>query len=86
MIKTGRAKRKAQTHFEQVPLEVVKKLLDGEAVKTDRAGTNNLIVETAAGKTERYSLAARSTKLLDPKLSQVMVQMLVHQRRPLIRR
>ena len=29
---------------------------------------------------------AELPKLLDPKLSQVMVQMLVHQRRPLIRR
>jgi hypothetical protein len=60
MIKTSRAKRKSQTHFEQVPLEVVEKLLGGEAVKTDRAGPNNLIVETAQTKTEPYSLAARS--------------------------
>jgi hypothetical protein len=34
MIKTSRAKRKVQTHFEQVPLEVVKKVLGVEAVKT----------------------------------------------------
>jgi hypothetical protein len=53
MIKTSRAKRKSQTHFEQVPLEVVEKLLGGEAVKTDRAGPSNLIVETAQSKAGR---------------------------------
>ena len=61
MIKTSRAKRKAQTHFEQVPVEVVKrKVLGGEAVKTDRAGTNDPMVETAPTKTGPYSLAIRS--------------------------
>jgi hypothetical protein len=61
MIKTSRAKRKAQTHFEQVPVEVVKrKVLGGEAVKTDRAGTNDPMVETAPTKTGPYSLATRS--------------------------
>ena len=61
MIKTSRAKRKAQTHFEQVPVEVVKsKVLGGEAVKTDRAGTNNSMVETAPTTTEPYSLKTRS--------------------------
>ena len=57
MIKTSRAKRKAQTHFEQVPVEVVKrKVLGGEAVKTHSAGTNNSVVETTPTKTEPYSL------------------------------
>jgi hypothetical protein len=56
MIKNRRARRKSQTHFEQVPLEVVKKVLSGEAVKTDTAGTNNLIVETAPRETKPYSL------------------------------
>lgn len=59
MIQTSRAKRKSPTYFEQVPLEVVKKLR-GDAVNTDRAGTNNLIVETALKKTEPYHVAARS--------------------------
>jgi hypothetical protein len=66
MIKTSRAKRKAQTHFEQVPVDVVKrKVLGGEAVKTDRAGPSNLIVETAQSKTEPSSLAARSIAKAD---------------------
>jgi hypothetical protein len=60
MIKTSRAKRESQTHFEQVPLEVVKKVLGGEAVKTERAGTNNLVVETAPRKKKPHRLAARS--------------------------
>ena len=61
MIKTSRAKRKSQTHFEQVPVEVVRrKVLGGEAVKTDRAGMNDPMVETAPTKTEPYSLATRS--------------------------
>ena len=60
MIKTS-AKRKSQTHFEQVPVKVVKrKVLGGGAVKTDRVGTNNPVVEAAPTKTESYSLATRS--------------------------
>jgi hypothetical protein len=65
MIKTSGGKRKSQTHFEQVPLEVVKARLGGEAVKTDRAGTNNLVVETAPRKTEPNSRAARSIAKAD---------------------
>jgi hypothetical protein len=65
MIKTSRARRKSRTYFEQVPLEVVEKLLRGEAVETDRAGPNNLIVETARSKTEPYSLTARSIAKAD---------------------
>jgi hypothetical protein len=52
MIKTSRAKRKFQTHFEQVPLEVVKTLLGRKAVKTDRARTNSLLAETPSRKPE----------------------------------
>ncbi len=62
MIKTSRAKRKPQTHFEQVPLEVVKKVLGGEAVKTDRVGTNNLTVRTAPRKTQPSSLTRSIAK------------------------
>jgi hypothetical protein len=65
MIKTSRAKRKSPTYFEQVPLEVVKKVLGGDAVNTDRARTNNLIVETAVKKTEPYRAAARSIAKAD---------------------
>jgi hypothetical protein len=60
MIKTSRAKRKSPTYFDQVPLEVLKKLLGRDAVNTDRAGTNNLIVETPVKKNEPYGVAARA--------------------------
>jgi hypothetical protein len=63
MIKTSRAKRKSRTHFEQVPLEVVKKVLGGEALKTDKAGTNALTVETAPRKTRPYSLTRAIAKV-----------------------
>jgi hypothetical protein len=41
MVKTSGAKEKAQTHFEQVPLDVVKKVLGGDAVLTN-GGTKRL--------------------------------------------
>jgi hypothetical protein len=36
VIKKSRAKRKPRTHFEQVSVEVVKKLVDPEGFKADR--------------------------------------------------
>ncbi len=60
MIKTSLAKRKSRTYFEQVPLEVVKKVLGGEAVKTATVGTNNRTV--APRKTQPYSLARSIAK------------------------
>jgi hypothetical protein len=42
MVKTGGAKQKAQTHFEQVPLKVVEKVLGREAVRTNE-GTKRLV-------------------------------------------
>jgi hypothetical protein len=62
MIKTSRAKRKPRTHFEQVPLEVVKKVLGGEAARIDTAGSKALAVETAPGKTRPYSLTRAIAK------------------------
>jgi hypothetical protein len=62
MIKTSRAKRKSRTHFEQVPLEVVKTVLGGEAVKTDKAGTNNFVVKTAPRKTRPHGLTRAIAK------------------------
>lgn len=62
MIKNSRARRESRTHFEQVPLEVVKKVLGGEAVKTDKARTNDVMVETAPRKTRPYALARSIAK------------------------
>ena len=51
MKKTSHAKRKSGTHFEQVPLEIVKKIADA---KTEKAGRDNVVVEPAFKKTEPY--------------------------------
>ena len=53
-MKTSHSKRKPRTNFEQVPLEVVKKIADGEASKTEKAGRGNVVVEPASKKTEPY--------------------------------
>jgi hypothetical protein len=54
MIKTSRAKRKSQTHFEQVPVAVVKKVLVGsEAMKRDLTARSIALPDTkpkAAGR------------------------------------
>jgi hypothetical protein len=57
MVKTVSAERIAQTHFEQVPLKVVEKVLGREAVRTN-GGTKRLR-ETAA-KTAKPRSAAGS--------------------------
>jgi len=67
MMNTRNAKQKPRTHFEQVPLAVVKKVIDAEAVKPAKTGAKNLIVETAPSKTEPYSLPAHSIAHADIK-------------------
>jgi len=61
--------KKPSTHFDQIPIEVVKKIADrdtskadrdtpkadGDTPKKDKGGRNNLIVEPASSKTEPYS-------------------------------
>jgi len=66
MIKTGLAKRKSRTYFEQVPLEVVRKVLGVDAVKTDGVGTNNGPVRPASRKAQPYR-PARSIAKADSK-------------------
>jgi hypothetical protein len=39
MPKSNSASRKSQTHYEQVPIEVVKKIAEPDASKGKRAGT-----------------------------------------------
>jgi hypothetical protein len=53
MIKTGDAKQKAPTHFEQVSLKVVEKVLSREAVRTN--GGTKPLRETAARTIEPQS-------------------------------
>jgi len=54
-MKTSDVKTKSETHFEQVPLEVVKKIASVEESKKT-AGTDNLIIERVPVKTEPYSM------------------------------
>ena len=56
MKKKSRAKRELRTHFEKIPLKVVKKILNGEPSRTEEAGPDNVIVEPAPRKTEPYSM------------------------------
>ena len=44
-MKKAHASRKSKTHFEQVPLEVVKKIAEGDDSNHEKAGTDNSIVE-----------------------------------------
>ncbi len=37
--------RKSRTHFEQIPLEVVKKIAEEEDSENGKAGADNVIVE-----------------------------------------
>jgi len=62
MAKTNGAKQKAQTHFTQVPLEVVEKVLGREAVRTHR-GTKRLR-EAAARTTKPHSPTAIGQAIL----------------------
>ena len=54
MIKTDETKLKPGTYFEQVPLEVVKKVVDA------------VTLEPSSEKTEPYSMPAGSLRLIAP--------------------
>jgi hypothetical protein len=60
MVKTGGAKQKAQTHFEQVPLDVVEKVLGREAVRT--LGGTKRLRQMAARAIQRHSPAGSIAK------------------------
>jgi hypothetical protein len=55
-MKARSDKRKRRTYFEQVPVEVVKKI----ALEQDRKKKANAIVEPPAKKTEPYSMPLSS--------------------------
>jgi hypothetical protein len=44
------AKRKSQTHFEQVPIEVVKRIAEQDVSKDKRAGTARVSAEPTSRK------------------------------------
>jgi hypothetical protein len=43
MTKATNAIRKSRTHFEQIPLELVKTVTPGEVPKKRKTGTDNLV-------------------------------------------
>jgi hypothetical protein len=49
---------KPRTHFEQIPLEIVRKVTVRDLSKKHKTGTGNVIREPAARKTEPYSMGA----------------------------
>ena len=55
MTKTKDDKRKPRTHFEQIPLKVVKKITDRAALKAEPVLPDNMVVEPATRKTEPYN-------------------------------
>jgi hypothetical protein len=54
------ADRRSRTHFEQIPLEVVKKIALVESPDEQRIGPDNLVLEPASQKTEPYSVRAEA--------------------------
>ena len=50
MAKSNDATRKSQTHFEQVPIEVVKKIADEDLSKDKKAGTVRVGAEPTSRK------------------------------------
>jgi hypothetical protein len=50
MAKSNDTSRKSQTHFEQVPIEVVKKVAEQDLPKDKKAGTARPGVEPASRK------------------------------------
>jgi hypothetical protein len=56
-MKKNDLKPKSGTHFKQVPVEVVKKIIGREGSK-ETGNTDNLIIERVPVKTEPYSMPA----------------------------
>jgi hypothetical protein len=50
----------SRTHFEQIPLEVVKRIAEADVSKDEKAGTDNVIVEPVSRKSEAKRVPVRS--------------------------
>jgi len=51
--------RKSKTHFEQIPLEVVKKIAEEEVSDNKAIGNEKVIAKIPAQKTKPYAVAGR---------------------------
>ncbi|OFW03537.1 MAG: hypothetical protein A3H96_20060 [Acidobacteria bacterium RIFCSPLOWO2_02_FULL_67_36] len=54
--------RKSQTYFDQIPLEVVKKMAEADVAKDDKTGPDNVSLEPASGKRAPDGVPARSLR------------------------
>jgi hypothetical protein len=48
--------KKPRTHFDQIPIEEVKKIADPDVPKKESGGKSHVIVEPASSKTEPYGI------------------------------
>lgn len=48
--------KKPGTHFDQIPIEEVKKIADRDVPKKENDSKGNVIVEPSSSKTEPYSM------------------------------
>ena len=55
MAKSNEATRKPQTHFEQVPIDVVKKIAEEDVSKDKKPGTARVSVEPTSKRKGRAS-------------------------------
>ena len=60
MRKTNSATRKSRTHFEQVPIDVVKRVAEEDVSREENTATDKVIREPASGKSRPPSMPERS--------------------------
>jgi len=58
MTKMSEATRKSRTHFEQIPVEVVKRIAEADAANDEQAGTDDVSIAPAPRKSSRKSVLA----------------------------
>ena len=58
----GRKTRKARTYFEQIPVEIVKKMPLEESSLKKPTGPSNVVAEPTAMKSEPYSMPLSSLR------------------------
>ena len=61
MGKTNDARRKSQTHFERVPVQTVKKIVERDVSKEKRAGIDKMGVEPTSLKKRGKPLSGPGT-------------------------
>ena len=61
MTKTNDAAPKPRTHFEQIPLEVVKKIAEEDGSTDEEAGTDDVNIEPTSRKSRRQGVPERSS-------------------------